>query len=347
MRIRLSDTRCQKELHTADARYHEDCRKSFMRGIQLGRSISEKVLKEQDNCLIDIARVMENDKTKVWSSIELHNDYRALGGKIDTRWRFTEKIKKYFGDKIIVMSSPGIADIVLFKDEASNIFKIEKSDDQEVDTRKVAQKIIAEISEMEVDKDSYKTRISTDSVIHEVSPTLTRLLSDISPEYFQGSALPSLMIGNIVTKAVSKSYPSLLVDLAVLVNKKELIEHLHEYGVVCSYDEFKRFRSSAADYASKQRNSLCHHSSGLVQAVSDNFDVDIHSMNGLQQTHSLAMMILQSGKNAEERNNSTETVPRRKVTELREEALPSVSIVPFVGPKKPQMPEIEAQKNKR
>ena len=36
-----------------------------MRGIQLGRSISEKVLKEQDNCLIDIARVMENDKAEV------------------------------------------------------------------------------------------------------------------------------------------------------------------------------------------------------------------------------------------------------------------------------------------
>ena len=30
VRVRLSDTRCSFDLHTADARYHEDCRKNFM-----------------------------------------------------------------------------------------------------------------------------------------------------------------------------------------------------------------------------------------------------------------------------------------------------------------------------
>ena len=35
---------------------------------------------------------------------------------------------------------------------------------------------------------------------------------------------------------------------------------------------------------------LCsHHSNGLVQAVADNFDCNISSMNGLKQTHSLAI----------------------------------------------------------
>ena len=122
----------------------------------------------------------------------------------------------------------------------------------------------------------------------EISPTLLKLLSHLSNEYFEESALPTLLIGNMITKVVGKKYPSLLVDLAVLVNKKETVEHLHEYGVVCSYDELKRFRSSSAFHASSMTgNSMRHHIEGLVQSVMENFDVNISSMNGLHQTHSL------------------------------------------------------------
>ena len=91
MRIRLSDTRCQKDLHTADARYHEDCRKSFMRGIQLGRSISEKVLKEHwdqkmtlqqnlkdlglaYNANSSIAKLKQRTKQPTWFGALVHSE---------------------------------------------------------------------------------------------------------------------------------------------------------------------------------------------------------------------------------------------------------------------------------
>ena len=104
----------------------------------------------------------------------------------------------------------------------------------------------------------------------------------------------------MITSCVAKRYTSLMVALAVMVRQKEVVEHLHEYRVVCSYDELKRFRSPVAFHASSANNSsiLRHHSEGLVQAVADNFDCNISSMNGLRQTHSLALMMIQHGREA-------------------------------------------------
>ena len=56
------------------------------------------------------------------------------------------------------------------------------------------------------------------------------------------------------------------------------------------------FRTSAATWSAKKQSHgiLSLHSNGLIQAVDDNFDCNISSMNGLRQTHSLAVMMLQS-----------------------------------------------------
>ena len=72
-----------------------------------------------------------------------------------------------------------------------------------------------------------------------------------------------------------------------MIRKKEIFEHLYEYGVACSYDELKRFRSSVACGASERVNKkiLKLHTKDLVQAVADNFDYNISFMNGLKQTH--------------------------------------------------------------
>ena len=123
-----------------------------------------------------------------------------------------------------------------------------------------------------------------------------------------------------------------------MVNKKEMVEHLHEYSAVCSYDELKRFRSSAAFHASSKLNStLRNHNAGLVQSIADNFDCNISSMNGLRQTHSLALMMIQSG---EDNNSKRDDIfSRLKVADMKDEDLPGVDIIPYRGSKKPDMPE--------
>ena len=70
---------------------------------------------------------------------------------------------------------------------------------------------------------------------------------------------------------------------------------MYKFGVACSYDEVLRFKKSAAHASeSVQMRGLEHTSNndaGLVQVIVDNFDAYISSQNGLQYTHSLAMVI--------------------------------------------------------
>ena len=61
-----------------------------------------------------------------------------------------------------------------------------------------------------------------------------------------------------------------------------LIEHLHEYGVTCTYTESRRLKTYDAA-ASKQLVKL-EDTDGLIQAVCDNFDPNLSTQNELKQT---------------------------------------------------------------
>ena len=94
---------------------------------------------------------------------------------------------------------------------------------------------------------------------------------------------------------------------------------LAEYGVTCSYDEIRKFKISAASQASKKKTLLLENDGGLIQGVSDNFDVNLFTQNGLQQTHSLATIFLQHRLHPS--NNKRHPIPRLKHSELSEAEL--------------------------
>ncbi len=131
-------------------------------------------------------------------------------------------------------------------------------------------------------------------------------------------------------------HTSLQVSLAILVQAKQLVNQLHDYDVVCSYDELVRFRTSAAVWSANKQSYgvLSHYFNGLVQAVADNFDCNISSMNGLKQTHSLAIIILQSAAKPE---IEREAIPRLKKTESNGAYLPDIETVQYIGHKKQQL----------
>ena len=121
----------------------------------------------------------------------------------------------------------------------------------------------------------------------------------IDPRKLNSGSLPAALIGNIVTSQVGNRFTQLTLSLAVMVGKKKKVKTLSKFGAVASYDELIRFRTSAAantNSGSDRTNSqpLQHHSKGLIQSLADNFDCNISSVNGLKQTHSMALMIIQS-----------------------------------------------------
>ena len=101
----------------------------------------------------------------------------------------------------------------------------------------------------------------------------------------------------MITSLAQNKFTDLLLDLGVMVKDKATVQHLADYCVVASYDELIRFRTCAAAQANEEKSNgvLRHCSTGLVQAVSDNFDCNISSVNGQKQTHSLALIMVQSG----------------------------------------------------
>ena len=124
MRVRLSDTRCSFDLHTADARYHEDCRKNFM-GARNVSSAKKKTTSVIDRALIRLIEIMKQDTSKVWSSVEMHQEYLEIGGTL-LRRTLVKNILEELGNQLLVLSSPGIADILIFKEQATSILKVEE-----------------------------------------------------------------------------------------------------------------------------------------------------------------------------------------------------------------------------
>ena len=93
---------------------------------------------------------------------------------------------------------------------------------------------------------TYDISINVHSEKCVASPTLAKLFLQISKNRLSHTSFPRVLIGNMVTKFVRKKYTPLLIDLTVLIKKKETVAHACDCGVACSYDELKRFRSSVA-----------------------------------------------------------------------------------------------------
>ena len=71
VRVRLSDTRANHDLHAADARYHDDCRKNFSnyRNIAHAKKETRKVVDEAYDMVVENIKA---DTSKMWTSVELH-----------------------------------------------------------------------------------------------------------------------------------------------------------------------------------------------------------------------------------------------------------------------------------
>ena len=84
-------------------------------------------------------------------------------------------------------------------------------------------------------------------------------------------------------------------------------------------------------------------SSGLVQAVADNYDANVSSPNGIRSTHALALLLTQMTEHGTQDNEAhppTVTEIRRiSKVKTKEQIEPPVPVHRYNGPKKTDMPE--------
>ena len=82
--------------------------------------------------------------------------------------------------------------------------------------------------------------------------------------------------------------------LALEVDSKKTVETLYSFGVTLTYHALRRFKISAAVYEDSEKPKVAKH---LIQFISDNFDYDVSTPNGLKQTHALATIVCTKDEN--------------------------------------------------
>lgn len=75
--VRLRVAGAVSDLHAADARYHVDCRTRFtsQRSVSAAVNVNQTKLEEVDQALACIIRILEEDLSRTWNSVELYDIY--------------------------------------------------------------------------------------------------------------------------------------------------------------------------------------------------------------------------------------------------------------------------------
>ena len=196
---------------------------------------------------------MKNDVSHIWTSVEIYSSYLSFEGQNMSRRTLVQNLSEHFSTELVVLSSPGIADIIMFRSKATALLRIvdENSDDRSVEI--VAKHIVRECKQQMPEKDVYNTRVDKTSASDEISPTLLLLLSTISDKL--NNTLPAVLIGNILESIIINRPTTLQIALGVLLLEKSLNESFNDFGVTCSYREVLRLKTSAATAAVEQINS--------------------------------------------------------------------------------------------
>ena len=301
MKIQLEGT--VSDLCAADGRYHHNCMQRFPAGrcpLEGTVHLASKPETDDDAGFSYIIHKLEADKSKIWNSVELFEEYKTNGDTLQTRKYLLRLLEDYFAGELLILNCSGYASILTFKvSKPSHILLVkDPEEDQDLDhsINVVANHVVKETLAIPIDRSEYKTEVKMTELQQVVSDTLLRLLSSISKD-LGDECLPALMIGHIVTSVLKLQLTILQLAFGILLrSSKKILGYLYDFGITCSHDEVRRFKKSAAVAATDKSiiQGIHKSSSGMTQGIVDNFDVDIHSPNGKFSTRSLGTIITQT-----------------------------------------------------
>lgn len=150
---------------------------------------------DEDFPFDSVVKMMMADHSRMWNSVELFTPYKELKGeKLTQRRALISQLQQTFGDDLLVLSSPGIANIVTFRSCASKTLRLVKDDEDEMEAiiTKASEHIIQDLKNINLNKEHYDTSINKEIIKESVSEFLLMLLAKVSPRL--DSTLPALLI---------------------------------------------------------------------------------------------------------------------------------------------------------
>ena len=112
---------------------------------------------------IDLAfdKLVDNiisNKSNIWTSSEVHENYLLHGGKGRRKAVFA-KLQKHFDDKLVVFSAPGLSSHLVFHDTIPNVFKLVDDNDDDGLIQNISKAIHRECKNLLHDQNRYTIRV--------------------------------------------------------------------------------------------------------------------------------------------------------------------------------------------
>ena len=140
-----------------------------------------------------------------------------------------------FDDKLVVFSAPETSSLLVFRDTVPSVFKLVDANVDDGMIQNISKAIHGECKHFVHDKNKYTIQVDKLTGINSISATRISLLENLSDDpWFK---LPSIVIDNIITSAVTNQPTPLQIRLGVTLGKKSLVQQFHDLGISCSHDE--------------------------------------------------------------------------------------------------------------
>jgi len=151
-----------RDLHAADARYHKDCMSRFF-----SNHPTAFTQPKHDGAVEELIKQLNQDPSRIWNSVELYKQYEDFSGKVLSRRLLINYRRDTLHPDLLVLSSPGMASVVMFRSKASTTLCIANDADDDCNSQTVSSlgsKIRNECLTQKPRTGTYATHISLDSV---------------------------------------------------------------------------------------------------------------------------------------------------------------------------------------
>jgi hypothetical protein len=186
------------DLHAVNARYHNKCHIAFFSHSKSGKSKQPP----EDHAFVSLCESMGQDRDRIWNSVDMKQVYDSYGGSMCSKSLFS-KVHEYFGDSVAVLSSRGLANLMVFGTETGKMMHLVKSDEDDLGIAidKIASQIRLDALAYKQKRTTYNLNIDRDLAREPISETLMTLLKMISAKFHDSPS--ALLIGNMVTSMVN------------------------------------------------------------------------------------------------------------------------------------------------
>ena len=113
--------------------------------------------------------------SNIWTSGEVHESYLLHGGKGCLKAVFA-KLQKYFDDKLVLFSAPGLSSLFVLRDTIPSVFKLVDDNDDDGMIQNISKAIHRECKNLVHDKNKYTIRVDKQTGINSVSATIISVL---------------------------------------------------------------------------------------------------------------------------------------------------------------------------